>query len=290
MISVYHRGLSKKMSIHKNLLTRYLRISEYFKKPLSYSFVKLINAPKSAIPKTHKLINGYIVLNETTLPSNLPELTKTKVKIAKRLLFLLWLFPFVKMIALSGSVAAKTPAPDDDIDVIIITDPKALWLTRILDHLIYRFLRVRRVSTTPKGKENNLLCINTYLADNNLVLRNKDIFSAFQLLSITPLYGKNTYQDLISSNSWLEDFIYGKLTIGNSSRKTSLGELFRNLFTLPLLPAIWVLEPIAKYIQQKSFAKHHKSLYFYNNHVIETYPRNTRLKVLSFVSTGKEDL
>lgn len=110
-----------------------------------------------------------------------------------------WLatLPFVRMIAVTGTLAVNNTEPKDDIDVLIVTEPDRLWLCRALVIAVVRLARLG-------GDE---LCPNYFVSERELVFRDHNYFSAREIAQMVPLYGLNAYQRVRGRNAWVADFL-----------------------------------------------------------------------------------
>jgi len=100
--------------------------------------------------------------------------------------------PFVRMVAVSGSLAANNPDPRADLDYLIVTAPGRLWLVRALAIVLVRFARRRGVQ----------LCPNYLLTTDVLALDRRDLYTAHELLQAEPIAGLATYRELLARNAW----------------------------------------------------------------------------------------
>jgi hypothetical protein len=73
--------------------------------------------------------------------------------------------PFVRMVAVTGSLAVNNVEAQDDVDLLIVTAPQRLWLCRAFVILVVR-LAARRV----------VLCPNYFLAETELALKQQSFF------------------------------------------------------------------------------------------------------------------
>lgn len=105
-----------------------------------------------------------------------------------------WLgrLPFVRMVALTGALAVRNAVDDDDIDYLIVTTDRRVWLARALSILIVRLARLRGV----------VLCPNYVLAESALRQERQDIFMAHELAQMIPLYGRDRYVRMRADNLW----------------------------------------------------------------------------------------
>lgn len=112
--------------------------------------------------------------------------------------------PFVLAILLTGSLAMNNTNGSDDIDLLIITAPNRLWLTRAILTLYTSTLGVRR---TPQSQTNSgKLCLNLYLTSESLSVPHpkRSLYTAYELIQTVPLYDPYHFRArLLSANHWL---------------------------------------------------------------------------------------
>ncbi len=112
--------------------------------------------------------------------------------IAQRFGRLIARFPFVRLVAVTGSLAAGNPDDRADVDYLIVTAPGRLWSVRAMAALPVRLARRAGVH----------LCPNYLLTTRALALEHKDLFTAHELLLATPLAGAPTYRQFLGYNNW----------------------------------------------------------------------------------------
>lgn len=105
--------------------------------------------------------------------------------------------PFVRLVALSGSLAAGNPDRRADIDYLIVTAPGRLWLVRAMTIVLVRAARTRGVQ----------LCPNYLLTIRALNLGRRDCYTAHELLQIAPLVGGDTFRFLLDRNRWAANWL-----------------------------------------------------------------------------------
>ena len=131
-----------------------------------------------------------------------------KMLILKKILKLSPFFPFVLMIAVTGTLAMNNAARDDDIDLLLVIDNRFIWTTRFF---IVSILKVLGLYRNPKDKKvSNKICLNMYLDENHLELpvSERDLYSAHEVIQLKPVYDKGGYyQRFLSTNSWAKQFL-----------------------------------------------------------------------------------
>ncbi len=105
--------------------------------------------------------------------------------------------PFVRMIAVTGSLAVNNVGPKEDIDFFIITADDHLWVCRAFIILIVRM-------AARHGLE---LCPNFFLAESAIYLTEQNIFTAHEVTQMVPIYGLAQYKRLRSANPWVHKIL-----------------------------------------------------------------------------------
>lgn len=105
--------------------------------------------------------------------------------------------PFVRMVAVTGALAMDNVQPNDDIDYLIVTAPRRVWLTRAFVILIVRLARIAGVD----------LCPNYVLSESALAQARLDLYVAHEITQMIPVAGYNVYQQMRSLNAWVEKFL-----------------------------------------------------------------------------------
>lgn len=116
---------------------------------------------------------------------------------ARRYTRLIRCLPFIRMVAVTGTLAAQSAEAPDDIDLFLITTPGRVWLARALTVAIVRLAALFGVT----------LCPNYLIATDALELADYNLYIARELVQMQPLYGAAWYQQLRRCNRWTLDYL-----------------------------------------------------------------------------------
>ncbi|HPL93056.1 MAG TPA: hypothetical protein PLB38_02135 [bacterium] len=167
------------------------------------------------------LLNKDVLVNESGLyalnidrpPSALESRLKyqatfyLKAKRARRWAFFMSLFPGVRGVAVVNSVGFKLPSDNADIDFLIITDEKSLYISRLLVTFFLKIFGLRPTKQNQKDK----ICTSFWLSEKNLNLEkiaysDNDVYLYYWLLNVYPLYDQADYWERWqSANFWLKN-------------------------------------------------------------------------------------
>ena len=127
------------------------------------------------------------------------RLARQKIKNALFAGKIIYLFPFVRFVGISGSLSKGYAKPGSDFDFFIITDAHRLWICRTLLHLFKKI-------TFVFGQQHKF-CMNYFIDVLHLSIEEKNIYTAIELSSLVPVAGRDIFMDLTQSNSWTKEFL-----------------------------------------------------------------------------------
>ena len=116
------------------------------------------------------------------------------VKKAKQIARLLYKFPYIRAIGLSGSVSKNFADENSDIDYFLITEANRLWIARTL-------LLIFRKNPFLKNRD-KYYCMNYFVDEEDLVIKEKNIYTATELFTLIPLAGSASLKKFFEKNSW----------------------------------------------------------------------------------------
>lgn len=106
-------------------------------------------------------------------------------------------FPFVRGVLASGSLSKGYMDEKSDLDFFIITQPGRLWIARTL------LVTYKRIFLFNSHKH---FCVNYFIDSDHLEIEEKNLFTATELATVIPLYGREHYENLHRKNPWLLNF------------------------------------------------------------------------------------
>ncbi len=116
--------------------------------------------------------------------------------------------PFIRGISLAGSQALGLARSTSDIDLLIITDSKFMWLARIFLSAYFQITGVRRHG----NKIANRVCLNHYLANIREVDVEKNLYKAMEYTKLRPVvYPQATLAFQQVNQQWI-NFLFPNVT------------------------------------------------------------------------------
>lgn len=121
--------------------------------------------------------------------------------------------PFVECVALSGSVASGGYVDGDDVDFDLFVEDGTKYTVYLIANLIgLRYsLRYRKRQADPDHRVlflPKIICINVvWQHQETNPFRRQDAGLAFELLRCEPLLGARRFADVLSDNSWIDEFL-----------------------------------------------------------------------------------
>lgn len=110
---------------------------------------------------------------------------------------ILGIFPFVRMVAMTGSLAVLNLSKDADMDYMLITRTGRLWLARAIAVTFGRIMRLF----------GDRICVNLLVTESALEWQSQDLYSAREMCQMIPISGADIYQQLRAENPWIETYL-----------------------------------------------------------------------------------
>lgn len=123
-----------------------------------------------------------------------------KLKIAEKVAWWLRFAPYVRMVAVTGTLAMGNPERGSDIDFLVVLERGRIFTGRLLATFVVHLLGRRRHGR----KINNRICLNYFITTGSLEIKRQDLFAANEYSFICPLFGFETYKRFGKANiNWI---------------------------------------------------------------------------------------
>jgi hypothetical protein len=103
--------------------------------------------------------------------------------------------PFIRSMAVTGSLATDNSDEDGDPDFLVITARNRIWTVFFFLGTIQRLTSVQT------------LCPNFYISAESLRITPMDFYNAREVTQAIPLTGFELYQQFLEANRWVEEFV-----------------------------------------------------------------------------------
>jgi len=124
------------------------------------------------------------------------QISNVKFQKIRPYIKLLSYFPAIQMVGITGSASMGNCKKNDDIDLLIITKSKSLWMARFFCVVLAKLMRLY-------GKH---VCLNLFFDESDLIVpkQKQTHYIGHELLQMKPVINKNnTYERMILDNKWI---------------------------------------------------------------------------------------
>ncbi len=116
---------------------------------------------------------------------------------AQRYARIIAFLPYVRMVAVTGSLAMDNTEEGNDVDLMLVATPGRLWTVRALAVLVTRLAK-------PTGVR---LCPNYVVTTDALEFHERSLYGAHEVTQMIPLAGADIYERIRSLNAWTNEFL-----------------------------------------------------------------------------------
>ncbi len=183
-----------------------------------------------------------------------------KINKIKHYIDLLSLFPQIKLVGLSGTVAMMDADEDDDIDLFIITAGNRLFTGRFFALTLAQFFNLRRKRITDhqlRIKAKNKVCLNLFFDESDMLIpkRKRTEYVAHEVLQMKPVAVKSdVYDRFLKANGWVFNIFPNARIISSIKYKVSINKVNTKYFILNTF-ADWI-EILLQKLQLHFIRKH----------------------------------
>jgi hypothetical protein len=121
------------------------------------------------------------------------------LKKARRIAAFLAAFPYVRGVAVSGSLSKSFAAENADIDFFLVTESNRLWLARTIMHCFKKLTFLFNLQ--------DCFCMNYYVDTTALEIHEKNKFTAVEIATLLPLQGQAVFAEFFRANQWKNNWL-----------------------------------------------------------------------------------
>jgi len=107
-------------------------------------------------------------------------------------------FPYVKALAISGSLSKNVIHEDGDIDYFVITSEGRLWICRTFLILFKKIFLLN---------SKKYFCINYFVDERNLKIPDENIYTAVEISYLLPVYNSQLIDEMKQTNGWTQSYL-----------------------------------------------------------------------------------
>ncbi|WP_232731470.1 nucleotidyltransferase domain-containing protein [Tenacibaculum sp. SZ-18] len=127
-------------------------------------------------------------------------------------------FPYISSVCISGSLSKGYFEDKSDIDFFIITNKNRLWIARTLLILYKKIFLLN---------SKKYFCVNYFMSSGHLEIEEQNRFTATEIVTLIPTYGKDMFHDFVRNNQWVYDY-YPNFKIDSENTKNISKNFFSN--------------------------------------------------------------
>lgn len=190
------------------------RYASFFHFPLDeVSLHRWLISPKTVTKESLVSLAPPLTNTEKRLIHQRALCSQAKLAKARRVARFLGVWPSIKLICATGSLAIDNARRFDDLDIMIVTGANTLWLTRPIIVFFLKIFHLRRRPSLPEHRSkivSDKICDNLWLDETALTLPldKRNLYTAHEVLQAKPLFDRGgVHAKFISANSWTSKYL-----------------------------------------------------------------------------------
>jgi hypothetical protein len=132
-----------------------------------------------------------------TVRSRKSALARKRLRIARVMAKIMKRFPFVRGVFVSGDLSKGVAYDASDIDYVIVTAPRRLWICRTL--LIF-FKKVFLLNSK------KFWCLNSFVTEDAMAASERNYFTATEIAHLKPLFNMEVFLRYMNANAWIKEY------------------------------------------------------------------------------------
>lgn len=131
------------------------------------------------------------------------KIADRKWKKARRVVKWFQIVPYLRMAAVSGSLAIGNTRKQSDLDLIILAEYGRIWTVRFLLNGFLQLIGQRRHGQSIEDK----ICLNQYVTDKYPEIVIQNLSNAHFCAHLVPLLGLDQFQKFRIANQWTKEYL-----------------------------------------------------------------------------------
>lgn len=128
--------------------------------------------------------------------------------------------PFVRMAAITGSLATHNLSKNADMDFMLVSRRGRVWTARAFALLLGRLARLF----------GDVICPNVIVSESALEWNARNLYAAREFAQMIPVSGWVVYERLLQANSWVRDFFPNFGSDASSWKENSMFPMLQKVF------------------------------------------------------------
>lgn len=203
MLSPLSKNIIKTLAYY-DIFSYPLKVEEiYYNLPVNHCTAKDIQSELNLLCEkglVYRINDFYLLQNNCEIVRKRIQgnkLCMKKMKSAFRMSKFISKFPYVRAIFLTGSISKGYMDKESDVDYMIITEPNRLWVSKLLLTIFKKIFLLN---------SRKVFCVNYYIDYNHLEIEEKNVFTATEIVTLIPVFGKKYYEEFYSQNIWIKEY------------------------------------------------------------------------------------
>jgi hypothetical protein len=135
-------------------------------------------------------------------------------------------FPYIRGVAVSGSLSKNFADENADIDFFIITAANRLWIARTFLHAFKKL--------TFLFKMQHYFCMNYFIDEDEPEIIEKNIYTATEIATLLPLQGAEAFEKFYKANIWTKNFLpnnYMRISSAQHINRNGIKNIIEKIFS-----------------------------------------------------------
>lgn len=150
---------------------------------------------------------------------------KRFMKIAKVMAWIIRQFPFVRGIGVSGELSKGVVSKEGDIDFVVVTSQKRVWVTRTMLILFKKVFLLNR---------KRYFCVNHFIAEDYYAVPQKNRYIALEIATLVPLFNALFFRQFVDVNPWIGTYFPNLNSVPHREFSEPSRGIIQRILELPL--------------------------------------------------------